>query len=77
MEEHESSVRDSKPKDPADLRHQHRRRLATWKLKWGVVSAMGTDSKPDSVAPGHLAFGSEEQDVGEVVEGEIYTGNQS
>jgi hypothetical protein len=49
--------------------------LVTGKLKWGVIPDLENDTtQPNDTSVGHLAFGSEGQDVGEVVEGELYSG---
>lgn len=49
--------------------------LAVGKLKWGVLSCPAeTSDGSQETSPGHLAFGSEIQDVGEVVEGQVYKG---
>ncbi|KAH8664405.1 hypothetical protein BX600DRAFT_498192 [Xylariales sp. PMI_506] len=48
-------------------------RIATGKLKWGVILRPKADSSQTSwVEPGHLAFASDDQDVHEVVERELY-----
>ncbi|KAF5704897.1 hypothetical protein FGLOB1_8316 [Fusarium globosum] len=44
-------------------------RMATMKLRWGEVSTTNADSET-----GHLAFGVEEQDVTEPIEGKQYSG---
>jgi hypothetical protein len=51
--------------------------LATGKLKWGVIPDLGNNrTQPNDTSVGHLLFGSEVQGVGEVVEGDLYSGLQ-
>lgn len=51
--------------------------LATSKLKWGVIPDLGNNrTQPNDTSVGHLSFGSEVQGVGEVVEGDLYSGLQ-
>jgi hypothetical protein len=45
-------------------------KMSTRKLKWGVVSRAA--NTPDS--PGHLSFGTEDQDVVPPVDGNWYAG---
>jgi hypothetical protein len=50
--------------------------LATGKLKWGVVTAGSPERPRTESEPGHLAFGSQGQEVSEPVDGSSYAGGK-